>query len=162
MLVPAPPEVDARQTSGFTVKHDQTSIWKTIRSETKIYLQKPCFDYLRSPSRRKPTEEGVFSSCPGHRDPKGSCVECRNTMLYTDTKAHKESSGQRPRLSPFPRAAKDQTIASHRERCREKQIGPACSGASIEPTLRRAAHRNKIIKKKFKTIGKCSKIEAYL
>jgi len=39
MLVPAPPEVDGRQTSGLTVKHDQISIWKTIRSETKLYLQ---------------------------------------------------------------------------------------------------------------------------
>jgi len=36
MLVPAPPEVDARQTSGFTVKHDQTSIWKTISAETNF------------------------------------------------------------------------------------------------------------------------------
>ena len=162
MLVPAPPEVDARQTSGFTVKHDQTSIWKTIRSETKLYLHKPRFDYLRSPSRRKPREEGVFGSCPGQRDSKGSCVECRNTMLYTDIKAYKESSGQRPRLSPLPRAAKDQTIASHRERCREKQIGPACSRVCLEPTLRRAAHHDKIMKKKCKTTGKSSKFEAYL
>jgi len=126
MLVPAPPEVDARQTSGFTVKLDQTAMWKTIRSETKLYLHKPCFDYLRSPSRRKSTEEGAFGSCPGQRDPKGSCVECRNTMLYTDIKAHKESSGQRPRLSPFPRAVKDQMIASQGMVWRKKKTNPSC------------------------------------
>jgi len=38
-------------------------------------------------------------------------------------KIHKESSGQCPCLSPFPTAANDQTIASHRERYREKQTG---------------------------------------
>jgi len=57
MLVPAPPEVDARQTLGFTVKRDQTSIWKTIRSETKLYLRNHapvvCVALLREKQLRK-------------------------------------------------------------------------------------------------------------
>jgi len=36
MLVPAPPEVDARQTSGFIAKHDQSLIWKIIGAETNF------------------------------------------------------------------------------------------------------------------------------
>jgi len=36
MLVPAPPKVDARQMSGFTVKHDRTSLWKTISAKTNF------------------------------------------------------------------------------------------------------------------------------
>jgi len=51
----------------------------------------------------------------------------------------KENSGQHPCLSPFARAANDKTVASHRERYREKQIGHACPGASLEPMWKRMA-----------------------
>jgi len=49
-------------------------------------------------------------------------------------KTHKDSSGQCPCLSLFPRAASDQMIASHREWYKEKQTGHACPGASLELT----------------------------
>jgi len=56
-----------------------------------------------------------------------------------EIKTHKESSGQRPWLSLFPKAANDQTIASYRERYREKQTGHDCPGASLEATRKRTA-----------------------
>jgi len=56
-------------------------------------------------------------------------------------KTHKESSGQRSCLSTFPRAANDQTIASHRERYGEKQTGHACPGTSPEQIRKRTAQR---------------------
>jgi len=101
MLVPAPPEVDARQTLGFIAKHDQTSIWKTISAKTTLYLQKPCPDRLRSSSRRKQLKKELVAPAPGQRDPDGGCVECRNTSQSYKSRNSKGKLGAHPCLSLF-------------------------------------------------------------
>jgi len=100
MLVPAAPEVDARQTSGFAVKHDQTSIWKIVRSETKLYLRNHalivCVALLGENQLKKELAAPVLA----RGIPKVVALNAGTRVLYTDIKAHKESSGQHPRLSP--------------------------------------------------------------
>jgi len=136
MLVPAPPEVDARQTSGFIVKHDQTSIWKTISAETNFtctnHVPIVCVALLGETQLKTEFADPALA----RGIPKVVALNAGTRVFCTDIKVPKESSGQRPRLSPFPRAANGQTIASHRERYRKKkkQTGPACLEASQEPT----------------------------
>jgi len=121
MLVPAPPEVDARQTSGFTAKHDQTSIWKTVRSKTKLYLRNHapivCVAFLGEKQLKKEFAAPALA----RGIPEVVALNAKTRVCYMDIKAHKESSGQHPRLSPFPIVANDQTIASHREWYRKKK-----------------------------------------
>jgi len=69
MLLPAPPEVDARQTSGFTVKHDQTSIWKTIRSETNFICTNHAPIVCVALLGEKQLKKELAAPAPGQRDP---------------------------------------------------------------------------------------------
>ena len=86
------------------------------------------------------TVDGASCPWPGQSEnPDVERKKPRRRVLNIKIKIHKESSGQRPCLSRFPRAANDQTIASHRERDREKQTGHACQGTSLEPIRKRTA-----------------------
>jgi len=79
MLVPAPVVADASPALGFIAKYDQTSIWKTKRSETKYYL--PTMTTIACVALLvEATEEGAHGSWPGQKGPSRCKVECRRSQ----------------------------------------------------------------------------------
>jgi len=101
MLVPTPPKVEARQMSGFTVKHDQTSIWETISAETNFTCTNCAPIVCVALLGEKELKKELGAPAPGQRDPDGRFVEWQNTSTEYQTSKLKGKLGARPCLSLF-------------------------------------------------------------
>jgi len=111
MLVPSPPAVNARQTSGFTVKHDQTSIWITIRSETKLYLRNHAPIVCVALLGEKQLKE-LAAPALARGIPEVVALNAGTRVRNTKIKTQNENSGHALAFHLSARAGNGQTIAS--------------------------------------------------
>jgi len=98
MLVPAPPEVDARQMSGFIAKHDQTSIWKTIRSKTTLYLRNRAPIVCIALFGENQLKKELGAPAPGQRDHRWWL----HWMQEHEYRIQKSKLKRKPRGMPLP------------------------------------------------------------